>query len=81
MPVVTLDDKTWSSLTGNRGTKWDDEMKAVREGKIVFVPAGDRKEDSLRITLYEAAKRVGLLISVRSYTHDGVRGFAIKSRA
>lgn len=80
MPLVVLPDETWEKIDHKR-TQWDDEMEAVKNGKVVFVPAEGRRPDTLRITLYEAAKRAGLKVSVRAYTHEGASGFAVKGRS
>lgn len=79
MEVVILPDEMWEKVDG-RKSKYDAEIAAIKEGKVVFVPLGDRKPDSLRITLYEAAKRSKIAVSVRLYEHEGIRGFAVKAR-
>jgi beta-lactamase class A len=80
MAVVILPGETWEQID-NKRTQWSEEMEAVKNGKVVFVPIADRRADTLRITLYEAAKRAGLTVSVRSYDHEGVHGFAVKARS
>lgn len=80
MGVTVLPDKVWGQIEVKRGGAYADEMEAVKSGKVVFVPIGERRADTLRVTLYEAAKRAGMEVSVRSYTHDGTNGFAIKQR-
>jgi hypothetical protein len=79
MAVVTLPAETWDTISG-KPSRWDEEMTAVKNGEIVFVPIGGRRADTLRITLYEAAKRAGTTVSVRSFKHGGVDGFAVKAR-
>jgi hypothetical protein len=80
MALVVLNRETWESISTKKN-RWSEEIDAVSRGEVVFIPFDGRKPDTMRVTLYESFKRAGHLVSVRSYTHKNVDGFAVAARS